>query len=122
MNITTLIILIIIGLIAGIFSGLVGLGGAVIMIPALMFFLGMSQYMAQGTSLAVMLPPIGILAAWNYWKAGELNLKYALIIAAAFIIGGYIGSKFALDIPVQSLRKIFAIALVIIAINMFFKK
>ncbi len=122
MNITTLIILIIIGLIAGIFSGLVGLGGAVIMIPALMFFLGMSQYMAQGTSLAVMLPPIGILAAYNYWKAGELNLKFALIIAGAFIIGGYIGSRFALDIPVNSLRKIFAIALAIIAVNMFFKQ
>lgn len=122
MNITTFIILIIIGLVAGVFSGMVGLGGAVIMIPSLVFLLGMSQYMAQGTSLAVMLPPIGILAAWNYWKAGELNLKYALIIAAAFIIGGYFGSKFALEIPVQSLRKIFAIALVIIAINMFLKK
>jgi len=122
MNLTTFIILIVIGLLAGIFSGMVGLGGAVIMIPSLVFLLGMSQYMAQGTSLAVMLPPIGILAAWNYWKAGELNLKYALIIAGAFIIGGYIGSRFALEIPVQSLRKIFAIALVIIAINMFFKK
>ena len=122
MNLTTFIILIVIGLLAGIFSGMVGLGGAVIMIPSLVFLLGMSQYMAQGTSLAVMLPPIGILAAWNYWKAGELNLKYALIIAGAFIIGGYIGSRFALEIPVQSLRKIFAIALVIIAINMFFIK
>jgi len=122
MNITTLIILIIIGLVAGILSGLVGLGGAVIMIPALVFFMGMSQYSAQGTSLAVMLPPIGILAAYNYWKAGEANLKFALIIAGAFIIGGYFGSKFAMDIPVHTLRKIFAIALIIIALNMFFKK
>lgn len=122
MNITTVIILILIGLVAGIFSGLIGLGGAVIMIPALILFLGMSQFMAQGTSLAVMLPPIGILAAYNYWKAGELNLKYAFIIAGAFIIGGYIGSKFALQVPVNTLRKIFAIALFIIAINMFLKK
>ncbi len=122
MNITTLILLIIIGLVAGVFSGLIGLGGAVIMIPALIFFLGMSQYAAQGTSLGVMLPPIGILAAWNYWKAGELNLKYAMIIAGAFIIGGYFGSKFAMNIPVNTLRKIFAIALIIIAVNMLFKK
>jgi len=122
MNITTLIILILIGLVAGVFSGLIGLGGAVIMIPALIFFLGMSQYGAQGTSLGVMLPPIGILAAYNYWKAGELNLTYAMIIAGAFIIGGYFGSKFAMDIPVNTLRKIFAIALILIAVNMLFKK
>lgn len=122
MNMTTIIILILIGLVAGVFSGLIGLGGAVIMIPALIFFLGMSQYSAQGTSLAVMLPPIGVLAAYNYWKAGEANLKYAMIIAAAFIIGGYIGSKFALNIPVITLRRIFAIALILIALNMLFKK
>lgn len=121
MNLATLIILILIGLIAGVFSGLIGLGGAIIIIPALVFFLGMSQYMAQGTSLGVMLPPIGILAAYNYWKAGELNLKYALIIAGAFIIGGYIGSKFALDISENTLRRIFAISLALIAIRMFFK-
>jgi hypothetical protein len=122
MNMSTILILILIGLVAGVFSGLIGLGGAVIMIPALIFFLGMSQYSAQGTSLAVMLPPIGILAAYNYWKAGEANLKYAMIIAAAFIIGGYIGSKFALNIPVITLRRIFAIALILIAVNMLFKK
>jgi uncharacterized membrane protein YfcA len=121
MNTTILIVLILIGLVAGILSGLIGLGGAIIIIPSLVFFLGMSQYTAQGTSLAVMLPPIGILAAYNYWKAGELNLKYALIIAGAFIIGGYIGSKFALDIPESGLRRIFAIALALIAIRMFFK-
>jgi hypothetical protein len=119
---STILILILIGLVAGVFSGLIGLGGAVIMIPALIFFLGMSQYSAQGTSLAEMLPPIGILAAYNYWKAGEANLKYAMIIAAAFIIGGYIGSKFALNIPVITLRRIFAIALILIAVNMLFKK
>ena len=122
MNITTLIILILIGLVAGVFSGLIGLGGAVIMIPALIFFLGMSQYGAQGTSLGVMLPPIGILAAYNYWKAGELNFSYAMIIAGAFIIGGYFGSKFAMDIPLNTLRKIFAIALIVIAVNMLLKK
>lgn len=122
MNPTTLVILILIGLIAGIFSGLIGIGGAVIMIPSLVFILGFSQQNAQGTSLAVMLPPIGLLAAYNYWKAGAVNLQYALIIAGAFIVGGYIGSLMAVKIPVGLLRKVFAVALIIIAINMLLKK
>ncbi|HZK08538.1 MAG TPA: sulfite exporter TauE/SafE family protein [Bacteroidales bacterium] len=119
---STILLLIIIGLAAGILSGFIGLGGAIIIIPALVLFMGMSQYMAQGTSLAVMLPPIGLLAAWNYWKAGELNLKYAMIIAAAFLIGGYIGSKYALTVSENTLRKVFAAALFLVAMNMFFKK
>ena len=122
MNMSTILILITIGLAAGILSGFIGLGGAIVIIPALALFMGMLQYMAQGTSLAVMLPPIGLLAAWNYWKAGELNLKYAMIIAAAFIIGGYIGSKYALMIPENVLRKVFALTLILVAVNMFFKK
>ena len=122
MNMSTILLLIIIGLAPGILSGFIGLGGAIIIIPALVLFMGMSQYMAQGTSLAVMLPPIGLLAAWNYWKAGELNLKYAMIIAAAFLIGGYIGSKYALTVSENTLRKVFAAALFLVAMNMFFKK
>lgn len=122
MNAILIITLVIIGLVAGIFSGMIGIGGAIIIIPALVFILGMSQHEAQGTSLALMLPPIGILAAYNYWKADALNLKYALIIASAFIIGGYFGSRIALEIPVENLRKIFAIALIIIALNLFLKK
>ena len=122
MNMSTILLLIIIGLAAGILSGFIGLGGAIIIIPALVLFMGMSQYMAQGTSLAVMLPPIGLLAAWNYWKAGELNLKYAMIIAAAFLIGGYIGSKYALTVSENTLRKVFDAALFLVAMNMFFKK
>ncbi len=119
---TTVIILILIGLIAGIFSGLIGIGGALIIIPALIFILHMDQYSAQGTSLAIMLPPIGLLAAYNYYKAGALNLQYAMIIAAAFIIGGYFGSKMALSIPVDTLRKVFAIVLIFIALRMLWSK
>ena len=122
MNFGVIIILILIGLFAGVFGGFVGLGGGVIMIPALVYILGMSQHAAQGTSLAVMLPPIGILAAYNYWKAGEININYAMIIAASFIIGGYFGSKFALQMPVAMMKKIFAFALIIMAINMLIKK
>jgi len=111
MTLSTLLLLIAIGLVAGMFSGMVGLGGAFVMIPALVLLVGMSQHQAQGTSLAVMLPPIGILAAYNYYKAGHLNLKFALVIAAAFILGAYLGSSVALQIPVGTLRKIFGVVL-----------
>jgi uncharacterized membrane protein YfcA len=119
---TTVFILVLIGLIAGVFSGLIGIGGALIIIPALIFILHMDQYSAQGTSLAIMLPPIGLLAAYNYYKAGALNLQYAMIIAAAFLIGGYLGSKMALSIPVDTLRKVFAIVLIFIALRMLWSK
>jgi len=122
MTVSVVLILVLIGLVAGIFSGLIGIGGAIIIIPALVFILGMDQYSAQGTSLAVMLPPIGLLAAYSYYKEGALNLTYALIIAGAFLIGGYIGSKFALSIPEVTLKKIFAVVLFLIALRMFLGK
>lgn len=122
MSTSVVLILIAIGLVAGTISGLIGVGGAIIIIPALLYFVGMNQYQAQGTSLAIMLPPIGLLAAFNYYKAGELNLKYALIIASAFLIGGYLGSKLALTIPVENLRKIFGFILLTIAIHIIFSK
>jgi uncharacterized membrane protein YfcA len=111
-----------IGVITGIMAGLLGIGGAIIMIPALVYILGLSQHMAQGTSLAVMLPPIGILAAYNYWKAGQVNLKFALILAIAFIIGSYFGSKLALNIPQSILKKIFGILLLLAAARMLLSK
>ena len=120
MDITTVIILVVTGLAAGVLGGLVGVGGGIIIIPVLVVILGMSQHMAQGTSLAVMLPPIGLLAAWNYYRAGELNLKYAIIIAAAFLIGGYFGSKIALSIPVENLKKIFGIFVLLMGLHMIF--
>ncbi len=122
MSISVLVILVMIGLMAGVLSGLLGLGGAIIIIPALVFFLGMDQYSAQGTSLATLLLPIGLLAVINYYKAGELNIKYAMVIAVAFIAGGYLGSKVALQIPEDVLRKVFAGILVLIAIKMFLGK
>ncbi|PKP31335.1 MAG: permease [Bacteroidetes bacterium HGW-Bacteroidetes-16] len=122
MTLSIVIILILIGLLAGMFSGLIGIGGAIIMIPALVLILGMDQYSAQGTSLAIMLPPIGLMAAWNYYKAGAIDLRYAMIIAGAFFIGGFFGSKFALGIPEVILRKVFAAILLVIAVKMFFSK
>jgi uncharacterized protein len=122
MEISTIIILTIIGLSAGILSGLVGLGGGLILIPAMVMALGMGQKEAQGTSLAIMLPPVGILAVWNYYKAGFVDMKYALIMAAAFIVGGWFGSKVAVALPVLVVKRIFAGVMIITAIKMIWGK
>jgi len=122
MDIYNFLILILIGLAAGLLGGLLGLGGGIILIPAMVYLLGFSQHQAIGTSLAVMLPPIGMFAAYNYYKAGYVNMKYALIIAAAFMAGSYLSSKFALQIPENILKKFFSILLITVAIKMFFSK
>lgn len=122
MSFTTILILILIGLIAGSFSGLIGIGGAILIIPALMYFMQMNQISAQGTSLAIMLLPIGLMAVLNYHKAGAVNLKYAAIIAIAFFIGGYFGSKLAVNLNQEILRKIFAIVLIGLAIKILWSK
>lgn len=122
MSASMLIILLIIGAITGLMAGMLGIGGAIIMIPALVYLMGFSQHMAQGTSLAVMLPPIGIFAAYNYYKAGQANIKFALILAVAFIIGSYFGSKIALNIPQPFLKKIFGVLLLLVAAKMLLSK
>lgn len=118
MSVSMLLIIIVIGIITGITAGMLGVGGAIIMVPALIYFLGFSQHMAQGTSLAVMLPPIGILAAYNYWKAGHVDWRIALILAVTFIIGSYFGSKLAITMPQHLLKKIFGLILLIVALRM----
>lgn len=122
MTLTTIIILVIIGIAAGIFSGLIGVGGGLIMIPLFVLFIGLNQHEAQGLSLAVMLPPVTLLAALNYHQAGAINWKMALIVSSFFIIGGYFGSKFALKIDQQILRKVFGIVILIVALKMIFGK
>ena len=122
MSTSVLLILIAIGIISGIMAGMLGIGGAIVMVPALVFIMGMSQQAAQGTSLAVMLPPIGIIAAFNYYKAGQVNIKFAFILAAAFLIGSYFGSKLALNLPQPVLKKIFGILLILVAARMLFSK
>ncbi len=122
MSTSVLLLLVVIGIITGFMAGMLGIGGAVIMIPALVLFLGLTQQGAQGTSLAVMLPPIGVLAAYNYYKAGQVNIKFALILAAAFIVGSYFGSKLAINISQPVLKKIFGILLLLIAAKMLFSK
>ncbi|MDX9724908.1 MAG: sulfite exporter TauE/SafE family protein [Bacteroidales bacterium] len=119
---SVILLLIAIGILTGFMAGLLGIGGAIIMVPALIFLLGLSQQGAQGTSLAVMLPPIGLIAAYNYFKAGHVNLKYALILAVMFVAGSYFGSKLAIDLPQPLLKKIFGILLLAVAVKMLFSK
>ena len=97
------------GLVAGIFSGLIGIGGAIIIIPSLVLLFGLSQHTAQGTTLALMVPPIGLLAAWTYYKQGFVDFKIAGLICLGFFFGGLAGAKFATDIPEDVLRKIFGV-------------
>jgi len=120
MSANTLIILVMIGMLAGTLGGMIGLGGGIILVPALIFLLKMDQQSAQGTSIAVMLPPIGLFAVYNYYKSGFVNTPYALVLALAFMAGGYFGSLLALKMSPDLLRKAFSILMVLIAVKMFF--
>ena len=122
MDVTTCIILIVIGLLAGILSGLVGVGGGILMIPLLIMFLGLTQHQAQGTALFAMLPPIGILAAMNYYKEGFVKWEYAAVMALTFVVGGYFGSKLSISLPDQTVRKVFGVIMLIGAIKLIFSK
>ena len=122
MSISTFIVLIIIGLLAGILSGLVGVGGGIIMIPLLIILLGLTQHQAQGTALFAMLPPIGILAAMNYFKQGFVKWEYAVVIALTFVIGGYFGSKLSLSLPPQTVRRVFGVVMLIGGFKLIFSK
>jgi uncharacterized membrane protein YfcA len=104
-------ILLLIGLFAGILSGLVGVGGGLIIVPALIFFLGYTQHQAQGTSLGLLLLPVGILAVLNYYNKGYIDIKVVAIMSIAFILGGWLGSKIALRLPADAVKKIFAVFL-----------
>ncbi len=106
----------------GVFSGLVGVGGGVILVPILLYAFHMNQHQAQGTSLAMLLPPTGLLAFLRYYKAGNADLKLGMLIAVGVFVGGYFGGEWAQHIPNNALRKIFAIALAGPAVKMFFQK
>ena len=115
---TNILLYLLVGLAAGVLSGLIGLGGGIIIIPALVLMFGLSQHTAQGTTLALMVPPIGILAAWTYYKAGFVDFKIAAFICIGFLIGGLIGAQFAIGMPEHVLKKIFGIFLLVISLKM----
>lgn len=121
-SMTTVLILLLIGLAAGMLSGMVGVGGGVVIVPALIYFMSMSQQQAQGTSLGVLLMPVVILSVYNYYKAGYVDVKSSLIIAATFVVGGYIGSKVAIAVDQNLLKRIFGIFMLLISIKMIFGK
>ena len=116
------ILFILLGLIAGVFSGVVGLAGGVIIIPTLVFLFGLSQQQAQGTTLALMVPPIGLLAAYTYYQQGFVDIKIAGFICIGFVLGGWLGAKIAVSLPQNILQKIFALSLFFISLKMFFAK
>ena len=117
MNYTLYIIL---GLLAGIFGGMFGIGGGTILIPALVFLFGLTQHQAQGTTLAIMIPPIGLLAALRYWQAGNVRLSMAGFICLGFFFGGLIGANFIHNVSDPVLKKLFGIYLLFISIRMIF--
>ena len=121
MDSQTLITLILIALTAGIASGFIGIGGGIVIIPALIYFLGLSQFEAQGVSLTLMLPPIGILAFYNYYQQGHLSkelIVFALVMGIAFVVGGFIGSKISLKTPIHWVKIIFGSAMFYVSIKM----
>jgi len=123
MNTTTILGLLAVGLLAGVLSSTIGIGGGIVIVPALVFLFAVNQKMAQGTSLAMLLPPIGFIAVMNYYKAGYVDFKIAAILCVAFIAGSYFGSKFALDLPETTIKKIFGVFLMAVAVKyLFFDK
>lgn len=123
MSVQIVLSLLAIGLLAGIFSGFMGVGGGVVMIPLMILFLGYNQHEAQGMSLAVLAVPVTFLAAYTYHKSGHpIDWKYALIIASCFVVGGLVGSKLAVRLDQTLLKRIFALVLVIAAVKLFFSE
>jgi uncharacterized protein len=110
------------GLVAGTLSGLLGIGGGILIVPVLVFIVGLTQHQAQGTTLALMVPPIGLLAAWTYYKQGNADLRIAGLICLGFFFGGLLGAKFATAIDAALLKKLFGVALLITAMKMILSK
>ncbi len=116
----TIVYLVLIGLAAGFLGGMVGIGGGVLIVPALVLLLGLSQHQSQGISLAMMIFPVGILGVINYYKKGYVDFRYAGLLAVGFFVGSYIGSKFSLSLPQELVKKIFAVVMILLAIKLLF--
>lgn len=120
MTYTTIAGLLIIGFIAGTLSSMVGIGGGIVIVPSLVFLLAMSQKMAQGTSLAILLPPVGLFAVINYYKAGYVDVKVATILVVSFFAGSYLGSKIALSLSENTVRRLFGVFLLLVSFKYLF--
>ncbi len=119
---TDILLYLLLGLFAGALSGMIGIGGGVIIVPALVFLFGLSQHQAQGTTMALLVPPIGILAAWTYYKHGFVDLRIAAFVAIGFFVGSLLGARVATALSNVVLEKVFGVALLLIAIKMIFAR
>jgi uncharacterized membrane protein YfcA len=116
-----LLILVLVGLFAGALSGFVGVGGGIIIVPAMIYFMNMNQMQAQGVSLALLMLPVGVLGVMNYYKAGHIQFNYVLIIAVGFVLGNYFGSKYAMRVPEHKIKFVFALLMLYVAVQMLWK-
>ena len=108
------------GIVAGLTSGMIGIGGGIIIVPVLVFFFGFSQQLAQGTTLALMVPPLGALAAWTYYQKGYVDLKTAGLICLGFLVGSVLGADLAIRLPTEVLTRTFGVIMVAIGLKMLF--
>jgi uncharacterized protein len=122
MSANTIMILLVVGLLAGFVSGLIGIGGGIIMVPMLVYFLAFDQKTAQGTTLMMFILPISIFGVYTYYKAGHVDIKTALVMGLTFMIGSYLGSKTAITLDTKVVRQIFAAAIILIGIRMLWSK
>lgn len=120
MDTQTILIIILVGIAAGMLGGLVGVGGGIIIVPALVYFIGFSQKTAQGTSLGLIMLPVGILGVLQYYKQGHVDFRVVGMLAIGFLVGSYFGSKISLSLPQETVKKIFALLMILIAIKMLF--
>ncbi len=119
---TIIFILLAVGLLAGFLSGMVGIGGGIIIVPVLVYFLDFTQHQAQGTTLFMFLLPIGILGVMNYHKQGYVDYKTALIICSTFVFGSYFGSKLAISVDQKTIKQIFGVVIILLGAKMLFWK
>ncbi len=113
-------LLILLGVVAGVTSAFVGIGGGIVLVPALVFLFGLSQHQAQGTTLALLVPPIGIAAAWTYWRHGYVDLRIAALIAVGFLAGSLIGARFSIGVSDAVLQKVFGVFLLLLSLKLLF--
>lgn len=116
------ITLIIVGVLAGMLGGLVGIGGGIIIVPALVYIFGLSQHKAQGTTLALLVPPIGILAAIEYYRRGDVDLRMALLLCVGFVVGSYLGARFAGTLSNDALRRVFGVVMLVMSLKLILTK
>jgi uncharacterized protein len=120
LTLNTVILIVVLGIAAGLLSGMVGIGGGIVIVPVLMMFFGLSQHTAQGTTLAMLSFPVSLVGAWTYYKKGMVDWRIAAILSIGFVVGGYFGSKYAVSVPSLIVKRFFAVLMIIVAVKFLF--